>query len=381
MAVLFMSLVKPLTFKNMVVLSFIIHYTIFFHGIPMLSPTQISLVTSMLTRTALALTVLLVVQGCSTFDHLTQVDHQAGIGPSATDCGSCHVDQYKEWHGSAHNTAYTDPVYQEAIDTGDDACMACHIPTSIRTEEMEVRKDNLHDGVSCVACHLEAGSMYGPHESSALVNPHPVTADPSFYASAALCGKCHEETFDSWQNVQKKHEMKSIPTCQQCHMPSVTRTSTKGTNMFSSLLVYFEESHEVRSHRIELSVLKNFPDAIGLAVSSPAGKPVVITVQNKLPHNLPAGEYTESTCELTLLPDKSSSHPAPVVPTLISDPGTPLLPGDSRTFPLTADSRGNSFSEQATYSIQVSCRQPSNKHLLQLASKTMLSIPASGTAQ
>jgi nitrate/TMAO reductase-like tetraheme cytochrome c subunit len=307
-------------------------------------------------------------QGCSGFSHLTATDSASSKGPSAKDCGSCHLDQYREWQGSAHNLAYTDPLFRKATDEyDDDSCLPCHIPASVRTKELSARSYNLHEGVSCVSCHLEAGTMYGPHPSSALVNPHPVAADTPFYKSSSLCGVCHEETFATWQEISKEqHTTTPVRECQQCHMVQITRTSTRGTNVLSRLLVSFEDEHVVRSHTIALNNMATFAGAVQIRSERTIETPLHIQITNQLPHNLPGGEYTESTVVLTLTPDNGStvSLSAKI---FISDTDTPLAPGESKEIDLQLDSYNAPLMPQTSYSVQLLLQQAGKSYELQLA--------------
>lgn len=311
--------------------------------------------------TGFVLVGLFAFQGCSGFDHLTAIDKQTGIGPSAADCGSCHVEQYREWQGSAHNLAYTDPLYREATDDYDDeSCLACHIPESIRSQELNVRGYALHEGITCTSCHLEAGTMYGPHESSALVNPHPVKADTQFYRSSTLCGVCHQETFATWQKSVAAQKGKSpVPQCQECHMAVVTRTSTLGTNMFSKLLVSFEKEHQVHSHTIGLDTMADFPDAVQIDSTSTLKNPFRVRIRNLLPHNLPGGEYTDSSLVLVVLPEEQKNIVASkAFEMIVSDSDDPIPPGNSKQLSLVQDSLGNPVTAGTNYSLQLVLKQP-----------------------
>lgn len=244
--------------------------------------------------------ILLLAAGCSPFAHLTRVDlgGPAPHGPLATDCGQCHIEQHQEWQASAHATAFTNPRFQAAIAGNGEECLGCHAPETVRTKGAapQARRYHLADGVSCVACHLDQGAMTGPEAGSALFTPHPIRQDQPFFHDSALCGTCHQETFAAWQASSRANP--ATPTCQQCHMPEVSRTATKGTNPFSRALVAFEAAQPARRHTLGVSHLVGTPGLVAMEVTTwqPLTKaPLQLTVRNLLPHPLPAGLFRNRT--------------------------------------------------------------------------------------
>jgi hypothetical protein len=247
--------------------------------------------------------LLFFLYGCAKFNHLTDVSSGTGKGPRSADCGACHLDQYKEWQGSAHSLAYLSPSFRDATENyQDESCLPCHIPENIQAEPLTARMYNREDGISCPSCHLHNGKMTGPEMSSALFSPHPIQEYPSFFRSSNMCGICHQNTFESWQ--QEAATNKNVPSCQECHQAMVTRKATKGTNLFSNILVAFEEDHHTRSHRITLSFMEHFPDTAHLSiVSETKGQgsiDLVLDLANLLPHDLPAGAFGDKTLWLVI---------------------------------------------------------------------------------
>ena len=121
-------------------------------------------------------------------------------------------------------------------------------------------------------------------------SPHPVSAQPDFFRNSGLCGTCHTETFSDWQ--ASRHAQPATPTCQECHMPQVVRTATKGSNPFSKALVAFEYSHPTRRHTFGLSHLADLPGAVRMELQDwqPAPRNILqLAITNTLPHTLPAG--------------------------------------------------------------------------------------------
>lgn len=249
---------------------------------------------------------LLVLAGCTTFGSLTRTSTATHEGPQASQCGACHVDQYREWQGTAHAKAFTSTTFQEAAgNPPEQECLKCHSPLEIRAEKTESRAFHQQEGVTCISCHLSEGKMHGPHASSALFNPHPVEEDRTFYASQSLCAACHAETHAQWQKTAARQETR---TCQECHQPVVQRRATQGTNFLSNILVAFEDELPTRSHEITLEKMVNFPGGVTITAqimpTGPNAPALEVTLRNNLPHDLPTGTYGEKEIQLVLTSEK-----------------------------------------------------------------------------
>lgn len=133
--------------------------------------------------------------------------------------------------------------------------------------------------------------MVGPASPSALVDPHPVARDSELFLSSELCGKCHENTFDEWHAVQDGDKL----TCQQCHMPPVTRKLTQGTSLMSNLLVAFEEEYEGRQHLFHIGTEAVLEAGLEVELTGTErggeGVSCELTLVNKVPHLLPTGDF------------------------------------------------------------------------------------------
>jgi nitrate/TMAO reductase-like tetraheme cytochrome c subunit len=295
-------------------------------------------VVACITVTFLALGTLLLV-GCTTFGSLTRTSTATHEGPQASQCGACHVEQYREWQGTAHATAFTSTTFQEAAGSPPEAeCLKCHSPLEIRSAQTESRAFHQQEGVTCISCHLSEGKMHGPHASSALFNPHPVKEDRTFYASQSLCATCHAETHTQWQKTAARQETR---TCQECHQLVVQRRATQGTNFFSNILVAFEDERPTRSHEITLEKMANFPGGVTITTqivkTGPNAPALEVTLRNNLPHDLPTGTYGEkeirlvlsSTTDKELLTDKKVQ---------VSNEQHPIAAGETKkiVFPLPA---------------------------------------------
>ena len=286
---------------------------------------------------AMCLTALLCLAACSPFSHLTEVNNtlNEAHGPKAADCGQCHIEQFGEWQTSAHAQAFTNSNFQAALaDGADESCLGCHVPDTVRTngESPSPRRYNRQDGVSCAACHLDKGAMTGPEQKSALFSPHPVTVQPDFFRNSDICGTCHTETFADWQTSRTTRP--TTPTCQECHMPQVVRTATKGSNPFSKALVAFEDSHPTRRHTFGLSHLAGLPDAVRMELLRWQPAPLnalQLSITNALPHSLPTGAFRSRPAHLTVrLYSQNHVLIAENQATLVGENLPPLKPGEQR---------------------------------------------------
>jgi hypothetical protein len=105
--------------------------------------------------------------------------------------------------------------------------------------EKAVQEPNPHydaeyqkESVTCAACHVRDGIIYGPFEDSAA--PHPTQFDPNF-RTAQLCYRCHNVvsgpaqfyrvgpcgTYAEYEGKFFMQERGFI--CQSCHMPEIDR--------------------------------------------------------------------------------------------------------------------------------------------------------------
>ena len=172
-------------------------------------------------------------------------------------CAKCHSRQYKEWSGSMHAYASTDPLFVALNQRGQDEaqvgtfCASCHAPLAVRTgatrdgTNLASLPERLQ-GVTCYACH-NITQITNTHNNStrlgndsimraALANPMTNDAHQSAYSalhdrtqleSSNLCGSCHdvvnghavaiERSFAEWQASAFSGSNGS--TCGQCHMP------------------------------------------------------------------------------------------------------------------------------------------------------------------
>jgi hypothetical protein len=177
----------------------------------------------------------------------------AGIDSlKAEACGTCHREIYDEWKTSIHAYAYEDPFFQAywKKDKNIWVCLNCHTPlenqqpTLIKeiprgrvekaVEEPNPRYDAEYqkEAITCAACHVRDGVIYGPFEDSAA--PHPTKFDPNF-RTTQVCYRCHNVvsgpaqfynvgpcgTYAEYEGKFFMQERGFI--CQSCHMPEIDR--------------------------------------------------------------------------------------------------------------------------------------------------------------
>jgi tetratricopeptide (TPR) repeat protein len=161
-------------------------------------------------------------------------------------CGrsGCHATALREWQGSVHQQAATDPVYQRvrgeyAAHNGETAarwCAGCHEPLRVVQEGDRIHSAQgsvvghaTREGVGCVGCHAvsdvsartgngrftlslpqnypyterQAGWPRRLHDFLLRVRPAPHQAaylKPEILASSEFCGTCHRQSFNVPQN-------------------------------------------------------------------------------------------------------------------------------------------------------------------------------------
>jgi hypothetical protein len=174
----------------------------------------------------------------------------AGFSPYPADCAACHEEKFSEWSGSLHSrsvgpglTAQLAPYSEPAFAL---SCYQCHAPLAEQSEVLPADEETGYrdnpsfddalkkTGVSCAACHLREGVIYGPPASPAppspLDKPSPHTSKgEGFFEEAEFCAACHQldegyelngkvliNTYREWK--ESVYGEQNI-TCQSCHMP------------------------------------------------------------------------------------------------------------------------------------------------------------------
>jgi hypothetical protein len=170
----------------------------------------------------------------------------------AESCGECHREIYEEWKTSIHAHAFEDPFFQAywKKDKNIWVCLNCHTPLenqhptlvkdiprgrvekAVQEPNPRYDPDFQKESISCAACHVRNGVIYGPFEDSAA--PHPTKFDPNF-RTAQVCFRCHNVvsgpaqfyhvgpcgTYAEYEGKYFMQERGFI--CQSCHMPEIDR--------------------------------------------------------------------------------------------------------------------------------------------------------------
>ncbi len=285
----------------------------------------------------LLLSAGLLLAGCASeeFRMLTAVEERY---PSASQCGKCHIDIYDEWKQSVHSRSYSNDAFRLASNEHSfQDCLGCHSPVSIYGGGAPATRNAIRDeGVTCVSCHFKQGTLRGPIEPTAALVPHEISVEKEFFTTSALCGTCHQGTYDEWRRA----DMENKKNCQDCHMPEVIRKVTQATGLASRILVSMEEEHTLRRHTFDYGKPDKPEEAVSFAIEWECGEDgcfVEVEVLNKLPHFIPTGDFGFRKGVLTLT---AKSGEGKVVSRqgvdLFKEIKTALKPGERRSFRFSA---------------------------------------------
>jgi hypothetical protein len=175
---------------------------------------------------------------------------------SASECGDCHEEIYREWQKSNHAIALQDLQFQAEWAKDDSlwVCLNCHTPLQNQQESIilgkrggdyfkPVKQANPHfdpelkeESITCAVCHVQDGAVIGMQGNQA-ESPHAVKKDPELL-SYKYCLTCHNITDDLTSTLvcsfQSGDEWAKSPypeagrDCISCHMPDVYRPLTAG---------------------------------------------------------------------------------------------------------------------------------------------------------
>jgi hypothetical protein len=206
---------------------------------------------------AVATLLVVLVAGCPK-DPVTTLTRAELLDPAT--CTECHADHVREWSGSMHAYASTDPVFLAMNARGQretngelgDFCVKCHAPMALAegatTDGLNLPKLPQHlQGVTCYFCH-NVESVAGLHNNplelandttmrGAISDPVANNVHRSAYSplvdgealeSSDLCGSCHdivtdqgvhlERTYHEWKESLFASESSGHLTCAECHM-------------------------------------------------------------------------------------------------------------------------------------------------------------------
>lgn len=207
---------------------------------------------------------------------------------TATDCASCHFDQFQQWNGSRHAGAGVNPwvldlfsgdgtpggsngyVFRDSHDPDETGfCATCHTPLADAQNpggEMlnEVTLPGGLDGVNCLACHQMAevnDNTNGLHHLGNTLYRFPDDSSPSLwvwgplddvsfdvmrasyqpqFSESKFCASCHQynnpdtgapgqTTYDEWLASPFSNPGPEFRSCQDCHMPAAEEPGSIST--------------------------------------------------------------------------------------------------------------------------------------------------------
>jgi len=165
---------------------------------------------------------------------------------SAQACNACHGEIHDQWARSGHATASSNAVYVAAMEAlgNPPECHNCHLPlenqratlyfgpgsTGPRSDNPAYSPTLAQEGVTCAACHVRDGLIYGPRDLHPSDSPHPV-ARADVLRGAAACAFCHQVSLQGAEEhpfLDTVGEWLRSPwgeagiACQECHMPRVS---------------------------------------------------------------------------------------------------------------------------------------------------------------
>jgi hypothetical protein len=244
---------------------------------------------------------------------------------SASECGDCHEEIYREWQGSNHAIALQDLQFQAEWAKDDSlwVCLNCHTPLQNQQEFIilgkrdgdyfkPVKQANPYfdselreESITCAVCHVRDGEVIGMHGNQAEA-PHAVKKDTDFL-SREFCLTCHNITDDLTSTLvcsfQSGDEWAKSPypqagrDCISCHMPDVYRPLTaegevrhtrRHTWIGSAIPKFQGREHIVDGYKSGLDlVVYSSPEKI--AAEDSAFLTVSVTNQ-KAGHYIPTGD-------------------------------------------------------------------------------------------
>jgi cytochrome c551/c552 len=174
---------------------------------------------------------------------------EAALDPAS--CGTCHVQQFRDWSGARHAKAMGPGVMGQLMNMAPQAreeqqgCIRCHAPLAEQADSLVAsltrpdarRGAALHEqGLVCAACHVRGYRRFGPARRDGSAPkadeqlPHGGWQVSAAFADSRFCAACHqfpadgyalngkllENTYEEWKASPYAGEGKQ---CQSCHMP------------------------------------------------------------------------------------------------------------------------------------------------------------------
>lgn len=183
---------------------------------------------------------------------------QGDAPAKAAACADCHRAVHDEWRDSAHARAFSDPIFQGALQTrtAPERCIPCHAPGSVldRLGQMpHARATERERGIDCASCHVRNGVVHGPDGQA--TEAHATAKDPAFRGrgSVALCSSCHDLRIADvlplareFRAARDGDEEAKDASCLACHMEAQKRAIANDPRTGAPI----GEERAGRSHRL-----------------------------------------------------------------------------------------------------------------------------------
>lgn len=216
------------------------------------------------------------------FERPLDVETPRGLASlSARDCGTCHREIFREWAGSMHARAWTDPYFHVDFkyDGSLQICLNCHAPLVNQQPDLVLGfrdRDKFapilapnpafdptlrDEGVTCAACHIRNGRIVGPFTTGRA--PHPVEHDPAMANGIKPCLRCHVvsgKRWDTFYTIPPCGTVAEIEAggqtidCVGCHMTPVVRPAAEGMPARQGGRHLFHGGHEPKRVKESLRV-------------------------------------------------------------------------------------------------------------------------------
>jgi len=205
------------------------------------------------------------------FERPMQIGTVPGIASvKANVCGKCHEAIYREWAGSMHALAWTEPYFQVDFlyDGSQQICLNCHTPLVNQQQNLVLGfrdRDKFDpilapnpeydaalrdEGVTCAVCHIRNGRIVGPFRTDRA--PHAVEYDPGMTQGMKPCMRCHVVMGNRWDTFYSMPPCGTVAEiekgghevdCIGCHMSAVMRPAAAGTQTRKGRIHLFPGGH------------------------------------------------------------------------------------------------------------------------------------------
>ncbi len=217
---------------------------------------------------------------------------------SAEACGGCHKDSAQEWSQTLHAQAWEDAAFQAdwRHQGYSPVCRNCHTPLDRQQQTLVVHGGDpwspeeapnpafdarlREQGITCAACHVRDGKVYGPwenmtapHTTAAWTNPNETcirchlatNTSPVSFLRQPPCGTIGEieparqdpaaqhPSKDGYLNVSPISDPAAL-RCVECHMPSVERPLASGGPVRQARRHFWRGGHDLATVRAALTI-------------------------------------------------------------------------------------------------------------------------------